>query len=94
MDSPNEASAELELATANHHLRRNTTDRSMRGGRFLPKLDDDRLVGPLMEATPGDVVPRPDILPEMVMMQKHMDQELSTLQLVQFRGNQPMSLPS
>jgi hypothetical protein len=35
-----------------------------------------------MEATPGDVVPRPDILPEMVMMQKHMDQELSTLQLV------------
>lgn len=54
----------------------------MRCGGFLPKLDDDGLVGPPVEATPGDLVPCPDILPEMVMMQEHMDQELSILQLV------------
>ena len=82
---PNEVSAELEMAIANNRLGlggENMTDRSMLSGGFLPKLDDDGLVGPLVEVTPGDVVPRLDILPEMVIMQEHMDQELLTLQLV------------
>jgi hypothetical protein len=57
MDSPNEASAELELAV-NHHLGPEKHDGPKYSGGFLPKLDDDGLVGPPVEATPGDVVPK------------------------------------